>query len=111
AVGSVWADDPGPPTARDKAVAAKPVTTPTTSTLPVPVVDRLRGLVGIVAILGLAYAISTDRRAVSLRVLFWGLAVQWAFALLVLRVPAGERVLEEAGIVVEGVLACALKGS
>jgi concentrative nucleoside transporter, CNT family len=78
---------------------------------PVAVADRLRGFVGIVAILALAYALSTDRRAVSGRVLFWGLALQWAFALLVLRVPAGERVLSGAGHVVEQVLGCALKGS
>ena len=73
--------------------------------------DRLRGLIGIVAILGLAYAFSTNRRAISRRVLFWGLLLQWAFALLVLRVPAGERVLERAGDVVKGVLDCALEGA
>jgi CNT family concentrative nucleoside transporter len=64
-----------------------------------------------VAILGLAWLLSEDRRAISRRVLFWGLTLQWAFALLVLRVPAGERVLREAGSVVEAVLACALKGA
>ena len=52
--------------------------------------DRLRGLIGIVAILGVAYALSDNRRAISRRVLFWGLLMQWAFALLVLRVPVGE---------------------
>jgi len=81
------------------------------TTEPVAPFDRFRGLIGIVAILGLAYALSTDRRAVSPRVVFWGLTLQWAFALLVLRVPAGERVLRSAGGVVEEVLGCALKGS
>src|SRR5689334_20430790 len=55
--------------------------------------ERLRGVFGIVLILGLAWAISTNRRAISGRVLFWGLTLQWAFALLVLRVPAGAVVL------------------
>jgi CNT family concentrative nucleoside transporter len=73
--------------------------------------DRARGAVGIVAILGLAYVLSENRRAISRRVLFWGLALQWAFALLVLRVPAGERVLRQAGSAVESVLSCALKGA
>jgi CNT family concentrative nucleoside transporter len=77
----------------------------------VPLFDRARGLLGIVAILGLAWVISTDRRAVSMRVLFWGLVLQWLFALLVLRVPAGARVLQEAGDVVKAVLDCALAGS
>ncbi len=79
--------------------------------LPVVVSERLRGLLGIVAILGFAFAISTDRRSVSKRVLFWGLTLQWVFALLVLRVPAGEIVLNRAGEVVKGVLDCALEGS
>src|SRR5262245_33376357 len=74
-------------------------------------VDRSSGLLGILAILGLAYALSVNRRAISRRVLFWGLTLQWIFALLVLRVPAGERVLFRAGQAVEGVLASALKGA
>jgi CNT family concentrative nucleoside transporter len=78
---------------------------------PVSLAERARGAVGIVAILGLALLLSENRRAISRRVLFWGLTLQWAFALLVLRVPAGERVLREAGSVVEGVLSCALKGA
>jgi CNT family concentrative nucleoside transporter len=76
-----------------------------------PASERFRGLLGMAVILGLAYAISTDRKAVSGRVLFWGLALQWAFALVVLRVPAGERVLREAGEVVKSVLDCAMDGS
>ena len=73
--------------------------------------ERGRGLVGIVVILGLAYALSENRRAISRRVLFWGLTLQWVFALLVLRVPAGERVLREAGKVVDAILGCAQSGA
>jgi CNT family concentrative nucleoside transporter len=81
------------------------------STEPVALFDRLRGVIGILAILALAYGLSSDRKAVSLRVLFWGLTLQWAFALVVLRVPAGEQALKGAGAVVEQVLGCAIKGS
>jgi concentrative nucleoside transporter, CNT family len=77
----------------------------------VPLSERLRGFVGIAVILGLAYALSTDRAAVSGRVVFWGLALQWAFALLVLRVPAGAQILKGAGNIVESVLASAMDGS
>lgn len=73
--------------------------------------DRVRGFVGILCVLGVAYALSEDRRAVTWRILFWGLFLQWAFALIVLRVPAGERGLARAGDVVKEVLACGLKGS
>jgi CNT family concentrative nucleoside transporter len=73
--------------------------------------DRLRGMIGIVAILAIAYGMSNNRRAISRRVLLWGLLLQWAFALLVLRVPIAKQVLEAAGAAVKGVLDCALEGA
>ncbi|MDG3003833.1 NupC/NupG family nucleoside CNT transporter [Paludisphaera mucosa] len=73
--------------------------------------DRLRGLVGMALILAIAVYLSTDRRAISRRVVFWGLALQWLFAILVLRAPVGVRVLREAGTLVESVLNCALDGA
>src|SRR6185312_10428981 len=74
-------------------------------------VGRLQGFLGIGAILGLAYFLSENRRAMSGRVFFWGLALQWVFAVLVLRVPAGESVLRSIGSATERVLVCALKGA
>ncbi|AMV39638.1 NupC/NupG family nucleoside CNT transporter [Planctomyces sp. SH-PL62] len=73
--------------------------------------DRLRGLVGVGLILAIAVYLSEDRRAISRRVVFWGLSLQWIFAILVLRAPMGVRVLREAGRLVESVLECALDGS
>ncbi len=73
--------------------------------------DRFRGLLGIAAILGVAYLLSENRRKISRRVLFWGLALQWGFALLVLKVPAGAAVLERAGEAIKAVLDQALVGS
>jgi CNT family concentrative nucleoside transporter len=93
------------------ASAKSPSLVPSRVLAPLPLGDRLRGFIGIVAILGLCVVLSTNRRAISLRVVFWGLTLQWLFALLVLRVPAGEQVLRKAGGVVEEVLGCALKGS
>ncbi len=73
--------------------------------------DRARGLLGMVAILGVAFYLSENRRAISRRVLFWGLALQWGFALLVLRVPAGVQLLRRAGNAVQAMLNCALAGA
>jgi CNT family concentrative nucleoside transporter len=81
------------------------------TTTPPSMGERARGAVGIVAILGLAYALSENRRAISRRVLFWGLGLQWGFALLVLWLPAGQRVLTQAGHLVEEVLGSAIKGA
>jgi CNT family concentrative nucleoside transporter len=51
---------------------------------------RLQSLVGLVGILGLAYALSTNRRAISPRIVAWGLGLQILFALIVLRTTAGQ---------------------
>lgn len=73
--------------------------------------DRSRGFLGIAAILGLVFLLSENRRAVSRRVLFWGLGLQWGFAFLVLYLPQGEVVLTKAGDFVKGVLDSALAGA
>ena len=80
-------------------------------TVAVPALERAQSAVGIVAILGLVVALSSDRRAISRRVVIWGLLLQWAFALIVLRVPQGRYALEKAGDFVKAVLDCALEGS
>src|SRR5690348_9909373 len=75
------------------------------------VFERFRGLVGIVAILGVAYVLSVDRRAIGRRALSWGLRRPWALGSLGLGVPAGARVLRGAGDAVKRVLDCALEGA
>ena len=50
------------------------------------------GVVGILVLLGIAFALSTDRRrAVNPRILGWGLGLQFAMALFALRTRAGVR--------------------
>src|SRR5580700_7438542 len=51
---------------------------------------RLTGVLGIAVILGLAYLFSTDRRAIKFKTIAWGLGLQLALGLFVLRVPAGQ---------------------
>lgn len=54
---------------------------------------RLTGVLGILLILLFAYLFSTDRRAIKLRTVVVGLALQICFAILVLRVSFGVRVM------------------
>ena len=54
----------------------------------------LIGLAGIVVILGLAFLLSTDRRAIRLRVVGAAFALQAGIAVLVLYVPWGKSVLQ-----------------
>ena len=86
------------------------VTVPESVDLP-DIADRVRGFFGMLVILAVAAYLSDHRQAISRRVVFWGLTLQWGFALLVLRVPAGIVVLEHAGKIVEKVLECALDGA
>lgn len=51
---------------------------------------RLTGLLGIVVILALAWALSRHKKAIRPRVLFWGLGLQFAFAVLVLKTDFGK---------------------
>ena len=46
---------------------------------------RFIGVLGMLALLGLAWSISYHRRDVRLRVVFWGLGLQFLFALIILR--------------------------
>jgi CNT family concentrative nucleoside transporter len=51
---------------------------------------RLTGLLGIVAILAVAWAFSSHKKAIRPRVLYWGLGLQFAFAVLVLKTDFGK---------------------
>ena len=46
---------------------------------------------GVVAVLGIAYACSTDRRAIDARTVAWGLGLQIVFALVVLKTALGQQ--------------------
>jgi concentrative nucleoside transporter, CNT family len=86
------------------------ITVPESVDLP-DIADRIRGFFGMLAILGVAAFLSDNRQAISRRVVLWGLALQWGFALLVLRVPAGIQFLKDAGEVVKSILDCAIEGA
>jgi concentrative nucleoside transporter, CNT family len=51
---------------------------------------RFTGIIGLVAVLATAYLFSTNRRAIKPRVVLWGLGLQFAFALLVLKTDFGR---------------------
>jgi CNT family concentrative nucleoside transporter len=76
-----------------------------------PLSERLRGVVGAAAIVAVCFAASEDRRAISFRAVFWGLALQVGAGVFLLLVPAGRTLLERAESFVEGVLACAVQGA
>ena len=72
---------------------------------------RFTGILGLLTMLGLAYAFSTNRRAIRLKTVAWGLGLQFAFAVFVLRFDAGRRLFQKAGDVVNRLLSYAFVGS
>lgn len=61
--------------------------------------------------LAIAYALSSDRKSVDLRVVLWGVGLQWVFAALLLWVPAGKIALEATANFVTSVLNHSYEGS
>jgi CNT family concentrative nucleoside transporter len=51
---------------------------------------RFTGLLGLVVILGVAWLFSTHKRAIKLRIIAWGMGLQLAFAILVLKTDFGK---------------------
>ncbi|MDB5095825.1 MAG: NupC/NupG family nucleoside transporter [Cyanobacteria bacterium RYN_339] len=72
---------------------------------------KLIGLLGIVVILGIAFALSTDRRAISYRVVGWGLGLQLALALFILKLPLGHQIFQSLGDAITKLLDFAKVGS
>ena len=72
---------------------------------------RFTGILGLLTMLGLAFAFSTNRRAIRLKTVGWGLALQFAFAVFVLRADVGRRLFQKAGDVVNKLLSYAFVGS
>lgn len=72
---------------------------------------RLVSVVGAFAMVGLAFGLSTHRRAVKLRVVLWGVGLQWLLGILLLRVPAGQQALAAASAAVQSVLEQSYEGS
>ena len=72
---------------------------------------RFTGLIGLVVLLGIAYALSTDRKAIKWRTVVWGLCLQVFFAVLVIRWTFGQTILKEGAGAVSGLLAHSVDGS
>ncbi len=72
---------------------------------------RFTGILGLLSMLGLAYIFSTNRRAIRMKTVAWGLGLQFVFAVCVLRLDAGRRAFQAAGNVVNQFLNYAFAGS
>ena len=72
---------------------------------------RFTGILGLLTMLALAYAFSTNRRAIRLKTVAWGLGLQVAFAIFVLKSDVGRTLFQKAGDAVNRLLSYAFAGS
>src|SRR5467141_407328 len=73
--------------------------------------SRLTGIFGLILILGIGVAFSRNRRAISRRVVAWGVGLQLLFAIFVLRVPVGQTIFSWLGATVTKILSFSYAGS
>ncbi|TAE28925.1 MAG: NupC/NupG family nucleoside CNT transporter [Candidatus Kapaibacterium sp.] len=73
--------------------------------------ERFTGLLGIVVILGIAFLLSNNRKAINKRLVFTGLGLQLVLAIFILKVPIGQQIFAAVGAGVEHLLGAANKGA
>ena len=66
--------------------------------------DRFTGLIGIVLILGIAYALSDNRKAINYRTVGVGLGLQFGLAVFVLKTDVGQNLFQALGYYVDRLL-------
>jgi len=72
---------------------------------------RFTGILGLLTMLSLAFIFSTNRRAIRYKTVGWGLGLQFAFAVLVLRWEVGRKIFQVIGDYVTRLLSYSFAGS
>src|ERR1051326_6369182 len=73
--------------------------------------NRLQPLCGLALIVLVAYAFSTNRKAIRPRVILWGFGLQFLFAVIVLKTKVGQVAFDRAGAAIRHLLDFASVGS
>ena len=56
--------------------------------------EQFVGILGIFSLLGIAVAMSNNRKSIPWRLVIWGLGLQLLFAVFILKTPIGQPFLE-----------------
>lgn len=73
--------------------------------------DRFIGILGIIVILGIAFLLSDNKKKINWRLVVTGLGLQIVFAVLILKVPLGQRIFQSASNAITKLLDFTLEGS
>lgn len=71
---------------------------------------RFVGIIGIIVILGICYLMSNNRKAISLKTVLSGLALQFFLAVFILTVPLGQKIINAVAKCIEKILHFANSG-
>lgn len=72
---------------------------------------KLISLAGLLIILGLSFLLSENRKAVKIRIILWGLGLQFIFALIILKTKIGYLIFHGAKIAVNTIIGFSDKGA
>ena len=73
--------------------------------------QRFTGIIGIIVLLGIAFAMSNNRRRLDFRLIFWGLSLQLLFALFILKTPIGQPFFGAVDLLIKKLLSFSDAGS
>lgn len=73
--------------------------------------DRYFGLIGIALIIGIAFLLSNNRKAINYRLVFTGLAIQLLLAIFILKTPVGQSIFGSLGFFITKILDYSNKGA
>jgi CNT family concentrative nucleoside transporter len=76
-----------------------------------PLLERLRSVLGLLALTGIAWLMSVDRARVAWRVVAWGISLQLVFALFILKTPVGVSIFETMNVVIVALLGFTVDGA
>src|ERR1700731_640186 len=72
---------------------------------------QLISVLGVVAMLACAWLLSNNRKRFPWRTVIWGMILQFAFALFILKTPLGLRLFQGAQVLMDQLNACAYTGA
>ena len=73
--------------------------------------EKFTSILGIIAILGIAYLLSSDRKNINSKLIIWGLSLQLFFSILILKVPGGKWVFNSIDSIIKKILDFSVEGS
>ena len=73
--------------------------------------ERFTGVIGVIVILGIAYLLSNNRKAINFRTVGVGLSIQFGLAVFILKTEIGHDIFDWLGRAVQKVLSFSDKGA